>query len=102
MEAIADLEGYDILFFGPGDFSQGIGVPGQWNHPKLLETRELVAKVARKYGKNAGTVGSLNNISQLTDIGYNFINIGADVVGLASYFKNLVEGFKNNWIQTNK
>ena len=95
LEAIAGLEGYDMLFFGPGDFSQGIGAPGQWDHPKLLETRELVAKVARKYGKYAGTVGSLNHISQLTDMGYNFISVGADVVGLTNYFKNLVNAFKN-------
>jgi len=95
LEAIADLEGYDMLFFGPGDFSQGIGAPGQWNHPKLLETRELVAKVARKYGKYAGTVGSLNNLGQLIDLGYSFVNIGADVVGLNSYFRNLVDGFKS-------
>ena len=98
LEAIADLEGYDMLFFGPGDFSQGIGAPGQWDHPKLLETRELVAKVARKYGKFAGTVGNLNNLSQLIDLGYSFINLGADVVGLTSYCRSLVEGFKNKQI----
>ena len=95
LEAIADLEGYDMLFFGPGDFSQGIGAPGQWDHPKIQETRELVAKVAHKYGKFAGTVGGLNNLGQLIDMGYNFVNIGADVVGLTGYFQGLAEGFKN-------
>ena len=93
LEAIADLEGYDMLFFGPGDFSQGIGAPGQWDHPKLLETRELVAKVARKYGKYAATAGSLNNFRQLIDMGYSFVGIGADVVGLTNYFRNLVDTF---------
>ena len=95
LEAIADLEGYDMLFFGPGDFSQGIGAPGQWDHPKLLETRELIAKVAHKYGKFAGTVGSLNNLGQLIGMGYDFISIGADVVGLTNYCRSLVDGFKN-------
>ena len=96
LEAIADLEGYDMLFFGPADFSQGIGAPGQWNHPKLLEARELVAKTARKYGKFAATVGSLDNLGQLTGMGYGFISIGADVVGLSGYCRNLVEGFKKH------
>ena len=94
LEAMADLEGYDMLFFGPGDFSQGIGDPGAWDHPKLLETRELVAKVARKYGKYAGTVGSIDHLHQLIGMGYSFISIGADVVGLNHYFQNLVGGFK--------
>ena len=92
LEAIAELEGYDMLFFGPGDFSHGIGAPGQWNHPKLVETRELIAKVARKKGKFAGTVGGLGNLSQLIDMGYSFVNLGADVVGLTSYCKGLMEG----------
>jgi 4-hydroxy-2-oxoheptanedioate aldolase len=94
LEAIAELEGYDMLFFGPGDFSQGIGAPGQWDHPKLLETRELVAKTAIKYGKFAGTVGNLGNLNQLLDLGYRFINIGADVVGLTGYCRSLVDGFE--------
>ena len=95
LEAIADLEGYDMLFFGPGDFSQGIGAPGQWDHPKLLETRERVAKTALKYGKFAATTGGLANLGQLIDMGYSFINIGADVVGLSNYCRRLVDGFKN-------
>jgi len=93
LEAIADLDGYDMLFFGPGDFSQGIGAPGQWDHPKLLETRRLVAKVANKYGKFAATVGSPDNLNELTDMGYKFINIGADVLGLLSYCRGLMKEF---------
>lgn len=93
LEAIADLPGYDMLFFGPGDFSQGIGAPGQWDHPKLLETRRRVAEVARKYGKFAATVGNPQNAQELIDMGYSFISIGADVIGLSSYCNNLLNNF---------
>jgi 4-hydroxy-2-oxoheptanedioate aldolase len=95
LDAIAELEGYDILFFGPGDFSQGIGAPGRWDHPELIKTRALIAKTARKYGKYAGTVGSLDNLGHLVEMGYNFISIGADVVGLSDYCKNIVDGFNS-------
>lgn len=94
LEAIAALEGYDMLFFGPGDFSHGIGAPGDWKNPKLIETRKLVAKMALKYGKFAGTVGGISNLNELTDMGYSFISIGADVVGLNEYCKNLITAFK--------
>lgn len=94
LEAIAELEGYDMLFFGPGDFSQGIGAPGQWDHPRLLKTRELVAATARKYGKFAGTTGGLENFRQWNDMGYQFVNLGADVVGLIDYCRKIVNGFK--------
>ena len=93
LEAIAALDGYDMLFFGPGDFSQGIGAPGQWDHPKLIETRKLVADMANKYGKYAATVGSIGNLNELIDMGYKFVNVGADVVGLTAYCPNLVKDF---------
>lgn len=76
------MEGYDILFFGPADFSQGIGAPGVWKNPKLIETRKFVAELANKYGKFAATTGNIDDLDELIDIGYKFINIGADVVGL--------------------
>ena len=94
LEAIAGLEGYDILFFGPADFSQGIGAPGEWNHPLLVETRKRIAMVARKYGKFAATTGSVHNLKELIDMGYQFISMGADVVGLTAYCNGLIKDFE--------
>lgn len=90
LEAIAALEGYDMLFFGPGDFSQSIGEPGNFNHPQLLETRERIATLAKKHGKFAGTAGSIDKLNEFKQLGYQFVSVGADVVGLSAYFKNLL------------
>ncbi len=94
LDAIAALDGVDMLFFGPADFSQGIGAPGQWDHPLLLEARKNVAAAARKFGKYAATVGGPGNAKELRELGYQFINMGADVVGVRSYFEGLVKAFK--------
>jgi len=93
LEAIASLEGYDMLFFGPGDFSQGIAAPGEWDHPQLTAARKKIAEVARKHGKFAGTVGSTNNLNELTDMGYQFVSVGADVVALTQYCSDLAAAF---------
>lgn len=93
LEAIAALDGIDMLFFGPGDFSQGIGAPGEWDHPKLLEARQRVAKAARKYGKYAGIPGSLDSFDELVDMGYKFIVLGADVIGVGQYCRDIVSSF---------
>ena len=58
---------------------------------QVLETKKLIAKTARKYGKFAGTVGGPGNQDDLIAMGYNFISLGADVVALANYFKGIVE-----------
>lgn len=93
LEAIASLEGIDMLFFGPADFSQGIGATGQWDHPKLLEARRKIAEVAVKHGKFAGTTGNVDNFKELVALGYKFINIGADVVGVGMYINQVISGF---------
>ena len=90
LDEIAALDGFDILFFGPGDFSQGIGAIGQWDHPEIAKARKLVADTARRHGKFAGTVGSPANIDELRSMGYQFVSIGADVVGLGQYCNQML------------
>ncbi|GIP31908.1 HpcH/HpaI aldolase/citrate lyase family protein [Paenibacillus sp. J2TS4] len=91
LEQIIALPGVDMIFFGPGDFSQSIGAPGRMDHPLLLETRKRIADLANKYGKFAGTVGSLDNREELIGLGYRFISIGADVVALSQYYNAIMK-----------
>ncbi len=90
LEEICKLPGIDMIFFGPADFSQGIGAPNS-SDPRIDETRRLIAKTARKYGKFAGTVGGAANFDSLVEMGYTFISTGADVVALWKYYKDMVE-----------
>ncbi|OPZ70003.1 MAG: 5-keto-4-deoxy-D-glucarate aldolase [bacterium ADurb.Bin478] len=89
LEAIAGVEGIDLLFFGPGDFSHAIGAPGQGDHPMIKQTRRRIVEVARANGKLAGTVGTLADYQELVEMGFQLINIGADVLGLVDYFRNI-------------
>lgn len=93
LDAIAALPGIDMLFFGPGDFSQAIGFPGQFDHPRIIEAREAVARAAAKHGKFAGTVGSPESLESLIDIGYRFVSVGADVIALSDYFNERAAAF---------
>lgn len=93
LDAIAALDGIDVIFFGPGDFSHGIGAPGQWDHPRLLDARRRVVEAALAHGKFAGTVASPSNLDELIGMGYRFLNMGADVVGLAEYCRGLAAEF---------
>jgi 4-hydroxy-2-oxoheptanedioate aldolase len=90
LEAIAALPGVDMLFFGPADFSHGLGAPGDWNHPALTDARRRVADACRAHGKFAGTVGTPASLPGLVEMGYQLINIGADVVGLGDYCRQLL------------
>lgn len=93
LEDIARLDGFDMLFFGPGDFSQAIGAPGEMDHPKIVAARQRVVEVARKFGKFAGTTGGIGSLSAYQKMGYQFVSVGADVIGLSQYCADLIAGF---------
>ena len=95
LEEICSLPGIDMIFFGPADFSQGLGIPNDFTNEKITEARRLIAKTARKYGKFAGTVGSMQNQDDLIAMGYQFINLGSAVRALSGYFSNITAGCSN-------
>jgi 4-hydroxy-2-oxoheptanedioate aldolase len=88
-DEIASVQGVDMIFFGPGDLSHAIGIPGQWDHPLLKEARIRVAGAAAKHKKYAGTVGTAENLADLLKLGYGFINIGADIIGISKYCRDI-------------
>jgi 4-hydroxy-2-oxoheptanedioate aldolase len=80
-EAIAEVDGVDILFFGPGDFSVLSGIPGQMDHPIILDALKRTAKAAKSAGKHWGTPAlSLDHAKRLLDMGATFICYMADIV----------------------
>lgn len=93
IDAIAQVKGIDMLFFGPGDFSHGIGVAGEWNHPRITDARRLVAEVARKHGKWAGTVANVPK-KDLVAMGYQFIAEGSDVRAVMQGCETIVKSFE--------
>lgn len=87
VEEIAEVEGIDILFVGPGDLSQSLGVPLQFDHPKMKDAFARVAKAAGASGKWWGsTSGTEDHIRMLLDKGALFISQG-------SVIRMVVEGY---------
>ena len=95
LDAIAQVPGIDMLFFGPADFSQGIGHTGEMSHPRVVEARRQIAQTAARYGKFAGTVASLDTLSETIALGYHFVNFAVDILALADYFGRAMAAFKN-------
>lgn len=53
---IAAIDGVDLLFVGPSDLSQSLGVTGEFMHPDCLEAIDKVAAACRNHGKHWGAV----------------------------------------------
>ena len=96
VEKIAAVPGFDMLLFGPGDFSHRIGKAGNLNAPEVVVARKRVAAAARQHGKFAMTAGLIAPFEELIAEGYQAFNVGADVVGLLGYFKQRLELLQNH------
>lgn len=93
LDEIAQVEGIDGLFFGPGDFAQSLGIPGQMDDPRIHEARQAVADAANRHGKVAVTTTSMDKVEAYIAMGYRYLHIGADVIGLGQYFGKLEADF---------
>lgn len=80
-QAIAEVDGVDVVFLGPADFSVLGGIPGQFDHPRVRQATEQIAAAARKAGKHWGTPAfSPEHARQLLDLGATVITHMADIV----------------------
>jgi 4-hydroxy-2-oxoheptanedioate aldolase len=79
IEQLAEIDGVDIIFVGPGDLSVNYGIPGQLDDPRILKVCERVAAACKKNGKAAGIpAGTPERVRRFMDMGYSFICKGSD------------------------
>jgi 4-hydroxy-2-oxoheptanedioate aldolase len=78
--AIAEVDGIDMLFFGPGDFSVLSGVPGEFRSPVVEEAVKETCRHALAAGKRFGTlVPDLESARNMLDIGATLLCYGGDL-----------------------
>ena len=96
VDAIAAVDGADVLFVGPLDLSVTMGMTGQFTHPDFLSAARGVAIACKKHGKAAGTlVADLSQLQLWIDMGYTFLVVGTEggclAGGLGSVMKRCAE-----------
>ncbi len=73
LEGIASLPGLDVLFVGPNDLTQALGIPGQYNESRYQVAVRDIAQAATAAGKAAGIMlGRADQIPGLAKLGYRF------------------------------
>ena len=98
IEKLLAFDEIDAVMIGPYDISGSLGVPGQLNHPKVLEASKKVIKACKKFGKSCGT--QLNdpnpeNIQLLFDMGYTFAILGSDLFVLWKWAEQMQQIIKS-------
>lgn len=82
-DAIAAVDGVDMLFVGPADLSQSLGCVGQYEHEKVWEAIDRVAAACRKHGKHWGTLpASPQFADKSVERGCRMLTLGNDVLSM--------------------
>jgi 2-keto-3-deoxy-L-rhamnonate aldolase RhmA len=78
---IAALEGVDIIHVGSNDLTAEMGIPGQYDHERVIYSYQKVTDACKKHGKIAGMGGIYDepNARRYIDMGCRFINAGGDL-----------------------
>jgi len=68
-----------VLFVGPFDLTHGMGISGQFDHPRFREAVDVVAEASHRHGKAAGILlPSLDDLDTYWRAGYRFLACSSD------------------------
>jgi len=85
LEQIASEPGLDVLFVGPNDLTQALGVPGQYTDPRYKQAFEKIARQAKTSRKASGIMLSrADQIPALRELGYTFFTMSDRALFLES------------------
>lgn len=80
-DAIAALDGVEVLFVGTNDLSLEMGIPGQLDHPRLEAAMKRVVDVCHAHGKvpGFGGIGDQELAAKYVRMGMRFVLAGSDL-----------------------
>jgi len=80
LDAIASVDGIDVLWIGQTDLSTSLGVPGQFDHPLFKDAVQKVVDSCNRHGKVAGFMPlSIAEGKQFMDQGFRMLAYGGDL-----------------------
>ena len=83
-DAIAAIDGVDVLFVGPADLSHSLGVPGRFTDQAYREALRTVVAACQAHGKAAGILlYDTTAVAAHLELGFRFMGIGADAAFVA-------------------
>jgi 4-hydroxy-2-oxoheptanedioate aldolase len=82
VDAIAAVEGVDLLFIGTNDLCSSLGIPGQLDHGTVRSAYAKAMNACRKHGKHLG-IGGLSAhpklVSDFIKLGARYVSTGTDL-----------------------
>jgi 4-hydroxy-2-oxoheptanedioate aldolase len=88
---ILEVEGIDVVFIGPYDLSQALGVGGQVDHPAVEGKMKDVTKAAGRKNIVVGTfVDTIENAAKWKNAGVQYLSYSVDVGIFSEACKSII------------
>ena len=95
-EAICAVKNLDLIFIGVGDLSQSLGIPCDWENPKLMRAVERTIQTARKAGKHVCVFSVSPQMGRRwLQAGARMMALGSEIGGIRSGFQQLFNSFRS-------
>lgn len=79
VDAIADVDGVDVLWLGHFDLTNSMGIPAEFDHPRFVAAVDKVVAAAKRTGKTAGFMAADEAWGRrFLDLGFRLIAYGLD------------------------
>jgi len=76
---MCQVDGVEVFFFGPADFSATAGFRGQWEGPGVAQQLAALKEEIRRAGKHCGVVATgTANLAERFEQGFRMIALGID------------------------
>jgi len=82
-DELTSVPGVDAVMVGPADLSISLGIPGQFEHPKLIEAIDKIIESCKKHGVAPGMHMRFLHLAKFwRDRGMRFLSTGGDALWL--------------------
>lgn len=100
LDSILDVGGVDVIFIGPYDLSQSLGVPGEVEHPRVVEEMTRIVERAAESGVVTGTfVETLDQANFWRTRGIHYLSYSVDVGLIYQAMRHLVDCFRQSAVK---
>ncbi len=80
VDAIASVDGVDLLFVGPQDLTLNLGLLDDRKNPKVLDAMRKVVEACERHGRVAGTLAvDAEEKRTALGLGFRFVSLASDV-----------------------
>jgi 4-hydroxy-2-oxoheptanedioate aldolase len=92
VDKILEIPGIDVLFIGPYDLSQSLGIPGQTSDPRVFQAGEAIVSKASARGVSVGVfTNSEQEAERWKQIGIQYLCYSVDTVMLLGALRSARE-----------